>query len=173
MWGCATSCWPSRWTTTAAALAEHAVSVLAVDSAPEALALARERVHSPRVEFELADIVAWSTERRFDSVFFSAWLSHVPSARFDEFWRPLRGLLTDGGRVLFLDEHVHVRDKEAYLHAEDEVVTRRLDDGETFRIVKNFVDPAELTARLAGLGWRCAVWRDGTDWVYGQARPAR
>lgn len=162
------ACGTGVWT---AALAEHAASVLAVDSAPEAVAIARERVRSPRVEFEVADVFAFTTDRRFDSIFFSAWLSHVPADRFDEFWRLLRGLLAGGGRVLFLDEHVDERAKESYLDDAGEVVTRRLDDGAEFRIVKNFVDPAVLTARLSGLGWRCEVQRDGTDWVYGQARP--
>jgi demethylmenaquinone methyltransferase/2-methoxy-6-polyprenyl-1,4-benzoquinol methylase len=104
-------------------------------------------------------------------VFFSAWLSHVPTSRFEQFWQMLRHLLADDGRVLFVDEHVDVREKEAYVAGADEIVERRLRDGRTFRIVKNFVDPQALRTRLWQLGWDCQVRRDGTDWISGEARP--
>ena len=162
------ACGTGMWT---AALARDADTVTAVDAAPEALAIARERVPAPNVRFEVADVFSWRAGRRFDVIFFSAWLSHVPADRFDSFWQLLRELLTDGGRVLFVDEHVDERDKEAYVAGRAEIVERRLDDGTTFRIVKNFVDPRPLEARLAALGWDCAIRRDGTDWICGLARP--
>jgi hypothetical protein len=84
----------------------------------------------------------------------------------------LATLLTDGGRVLFVDEPVDVRAKEAYVPGEDEVVERELADGSRFHIVKNFLDPATLPDRLAVLGWSCRVWRDGDDWICGEAQPA-
>jgi 2-polyprenyl-3-methyl-5-hydroxy-6-metoxy-1,4-benzoquinol methylase len=162
------ACGTGLWT---GPLAELADSVTAIDAAPEALAIARERVTSANVTFEVADVFAWDPGTRFDTIFFSAWLSHVPSNRFDEFWDSLRRLLVEGGRVLFLDEHVAERDKEAWVEGVDGIVERRLRDGTTFRIVKNFVDPEQLERRLAQIGWECAARRDGHDWVYGQARP--
>ena len=110
---------------------------------------------------------------RFDVIFFSAWLSHVPAGRLGQFWQLLGRLLAGNGRVLFIDEHVDERGKEAYVAGRDEVVERRLADGSTFRVIKNFVDPQELELRLRRLGWDCAIRRDGSDWVYGEARPAR
>ena len=50
---------------------------------------------------------------------------------------------------------------------------RRLNDGRRFRVVKNFVNPGDLEHRLGRLGWDCVVGRDGSDWVRGEARPAR
>jgi hypothetical protein len=117
-------------------------------------------------------VFSWDPGTRFDVIFFSAWLSHVPASRFGQFWQLLEGLLARNGRVLFIDEHVDVRGKEAYVAGRDEVVERRLSDGSTFRVIKNFVDPAELELRLRRLGWECVIRRDG-DWVYGEARPAR
>jgi hypothetical protein len=52
----------------------------------------------------------------------------------------------------------------------DEVVERRLADGSTFRVIKNFVDPTGLEDRLRGLGLDCEIRRDGNDWVVGEAR---
>ncbi|HEX6682552.1 MAG TPA: methyltransferase domain-containing protein [Candidatus Limnocylindrales bacterium] len=166
------ACGTGMWTE---ALARLADSVTAIDAAPEAVEIARERVRSANVSFEVADVFSWEPQARFDVIFFSAWLSHVPSSRFDRFWHWLRGVLAEGGRVLFIDEHVDERPKEAYVPGLDEIVERRLNDGSTFRVVKNFVDPQELEPRLRRLGWDCTIRRDGQDhewiWVYGQARP--
>jgi hypothetical protein len=62
---------------------------------------------------------------RFDVIFFSAWLSHLPTSRFGQFWQLLGSLLTGSGRVLFIDEHVDERGKEAYVAGRDEVVDRQ------------------------------------------------
>jgi 2-polyprenyl-3-methyl-5-hydroxy-6-metoxy-1,4-benzoquinol methylase len=165
------ACGTGLWTEALAGLAD---TVTAVDVAPETLAIARERVGSGNVRFEVADIFSWRTTARFDVIFFSAWLSHVPMSRFGQFWQLLRGLLAPGGRVLFIDEHVDERGKESYLPGGDEIVERQLRDGSRYRIVKNFVDPERLERRLRGLGWECRMRRDGGDWpwVCGEARPA-
>jgi SAM-dependent methyltransferase len=164
------ACGTGLWTQ---ALAEWADSLTAIDAAPEAVAIARDRVRPASVSFAVADVFSWHPGTRFDVIFFSAWLSHVPASRFGQFWQLLGSLLASDGRVLFIDEHVDERGKEAYLAGRDEVVERTLNDGSTFRVIKNFVDPAELESRLRELGWDCVIRRDGSDWVYGEARLAR
>jgi 2-polyprenyl-3-methyl-5-hydroxy-6-metoxy-1,4-benzoquinol methylase len=164
------ACGTGLWTE---ALAEWADRLTAIDAAPEAVAIARDRVRSAGVRFEVADVFSWDPGTRFDVIFFSAWLSHVPASRFGQFWQLVRSLLATGGRVLFIDEHTDERGKEAYVAGRDDVVERRLNDGSTFRVIKNFVDPRELESRLRRLGWDCVIRRDGTDWVYGEARLAR
>jgi hypothetical protein len=83
----------------------------------------------------------------------------------------LRGLLTERGRVLFVDEHPDVSGKEAYVAGSTEVIERRLGDGSDHRLVKVFVDPGQLSDRLHRLGWRASLHRDGSDWVVGEAYP--
>lgn len=162
------ACGTGLWTQ---ALAGPAASVTAIDTAPEAVQIARSRVRSPKVSFVVADAFSWTTDETYDVIFFAAWLSHVPASRFADFWQSLRGLLAEDGRVLFLDEHVDERAKETYVEGREEIVERRLKDGRTFRIVKNFLDPAALEVELGRLGWDCTVRRDGRDWVWGEARP--
>jgi len=163
------ACGTGLWTEALAGLAD---TVTAIDAAPEVIDIARARVRSAKVTFEVADVFSWTTSARFDVVFFSAWLSHVPMSRLEQFWQMLRRLLVVGGRVLFIDEHVDVREKESYVAGRDEIVERRLRDGETFRIIKNFVDPQRLEVWLRGMGWDCEIRRDGSDWICGEARPA-
>jgi 2-polyprenyl-3-methyl-5-hydroxy-6-metoxy-1,4-benzoquinol methylase len=164
------ACGTGLWT---APLAELADTVTAIDTAPEALEIARDRVRSANVRFEVADAFSWCPDTRYDVIFFSAWLSHVPMGRFEQFWQSLRGLLAEDGRVLFIDEHVDECAKEAYVAGRDEVVERRLSDGSTFHVIKNFVDPERLERHLRRLGWECAIRRDGSDWVRGEARPVK
>ena len=162
------ACGTGLWTE---ALAGWADAVTAIDAAPEMVAIARDRVRPARVSFEVADVFSWNPRTRFDVIFFSAWLSHVPASRFGQFWQLLGRWLAGNGRVLFIDEHVDERGKEAYVT--DEVVERQLGDGSTFRVIKNFVDPGELELRLGRLGWDCVIRRVSSRWVCGEARLAR
>jgi 2-polyprenyl-3-methyl-5-hydroxy-6-metoxy-1,4-benzoquinol methylase len=164
------ACGTGLWTE---ALAGWADSVTAIDAAPEMVAIARGRVRSADVSFEVADVFSWRSAARFDVIFFSAWLSHVPASRFGRFWELLRGLLAGGGRVLFIDEHVGERGKEVYVAGQEEVVERQLADGSTFRVIKNFVEPEELELRLRRMGWDCVIRRVSSRWVYGEARLVR
>ena len=164
------ACGTGLWTES---LARWADTLVAIDTAPEALAIARDRVPGASVSFEVADVFSWNSDTRFDVIFFSAWLSHVPTSRFEQFWQLLGSLLAGTGRVLFIDEHVDERGKEAYVPGRDEVVERRLRDGSTFHVIKNFVHPQELELRLRQIGWDCTIRRDGSDWIYGEARPLR
>ena len=164
------ACGTGLWTE---ALARVADTVTAIDAAPEVVEIARGRVRSAKVRFEVADVFSWEPDAHFDVIFFSAWLSHVPTSRFEEFWQLLQGLLAADGRVLFIDEHVDEREKETYLAGREEIVERRLRDGSTHRVIKNFVDPEPLKLRLRHLGWDCAIHRDGGDWVRGEACLAR
>ncbi|MEV6848506.1 methyltransferase domain-containing protein [Actinoplanes sp. NPDC051411] len=169
------ACGTGMWTET---LAAHADEVLAVDAAPEALQIARRRTEAANVTFERADIFDWHPETRFDTIFFSAWLSHVPERRFDEFWGRLAGW---SARVLFVDEPAEEDDKPAKerdkpakeKYVGNETVERRLTDGTSFRIVKNFIDRRKLERDLDRLGWTCVTRQDddtGWSWVYGEAR---
>ncbi len=163
------ACGTGLWTE---AFAEWADTLTAIDAAPEMVTIARDRVQPANVSFEVADVFAWDPAVRFDVIFFSAWLSHVPASRFGQFWQLLRGLLVENGRVLFIDEHIDERGKEAYTAGCDEIVERQLADGSTFRVIKRFVEPEELELRLRGLGWDCVIRRVSSRWVYGEARPA-
>src|SRR6201994_2336899 len=118
------ACGTGLWTE---ALAQWADEVTAIDAAPEAVAIARDRGRGGNVRFEAAGVFGWEGDPavRFDVIFFSAWLSHVPDSKFESFWALLRELLAAGGRVLFIDEHVDERGKEAYLPGRDDVVERR------------------------------------------------
>ena len=158
------ACGTGMWTR---ALARSARTLTAVDSAEEALRIARARC--PRsVRFEVADVFTWQPARRYHVVFFAFWLSHVPTQRYPEFFAAVRDWLAPGGRVVFVDEPPSVADKEVLLSAE--TVARTLTDGTQHRIVKVFLEPGATSRQLASLGWTSEIALRG-DWLVATARP--
>jgi trans-aconitate methyltransferase len=144
---------------------------------PEAIEIARRRVPSAR--YVVGDLFEWEPSERYDVVFFSFWLSHVPAPRFEWFWGLVDSALAPKGRVFFIDnyrkklpdlaEATNVRSFLQRAGEREGEVVRRLNDGREFRAVKIYYEPDELTQRLANLGWVANV--SATDWFlyYGRA----
>jgi len=132
------------WTRKLVRLADR---VVAVDANAKTLAL-----NTSDAELMCADVFEWEPTERFDLVFFSFWLSHVPEQRFDEFWMLVRAALVPGGRVFLVDsgagDTAHTGTDQA-----DGEETRSLADGRTFRIVKRRRRPDELAQRVRPLGF--------------------
>lgn len=151
-------------------LLKHTNRLTAVDAVAETLVINRERVGENRVQYVQADLFAWQPEPIYDVVFFSFWLSHVPPERFASFWAMVRSALRPGGRVFFVDS-LRSETSTASNHqlpAPDEITqVRRLNDGQTFEIVKIFYDPTRLAATLSGLGWRANVQATPNYFLYG------
>jgi demethylmenaquinone methyltransferase/2-methoxy-6-polyprenyl-1,4-benzoquinol methylase len=163
------ACGSGRWTPL---LAARARSVTAVDAAPEMLALASQRVRDLPVALIEADVFAWEPARRYDTVFFAFWLTHVPPARFAAFWSMAGMALAPGGRVCFLDDSSRERASERFVPDQaTPAVWRRLRDGSEHRVVKVYYSPAGLAARLAELGWSAEIRETHVPLLVGTARP--
>ncbi len=163
---CGTGLWTQH-------LARFATSITAVDSSPEVMAINQERLgtsHAGKVEYVQADLFAWQPAQQYDVVFFSFWLSHVPPERFNAFWQMVREALAPGGRVFFIDS-LYSETSTASDHRlegqEATTLTRRLNDGQEFRIVKVFYQPEKLAAHLAALGWQAQVQATTHYFLYG------
>lgn len=147
------------WTRKLVPLAER---VVAVDANVEPLAL-----NTPAAELVQADLFDWSPAQEFDVVFFSFWLSHVPQARFEQFWELVRSALAPSGRVFLIDS--------GPLETEpgDEHQMRQLADGREFRIVKKFWRPDELAERVRPLGFELDLRLSANGlFIYGGGSPA-
>lgn len=154
-------------------LAPRVAAVTAVDASPEVIAINRGRVGARNVRYVEADLFAFEPDRRYDCVFMSFWLSHVPHARFDAFWATVRRALAPGGFAYVIDS-AHDPTSTAANHPTPDrhagIVTRKLDDGREFRIVKVFWEPAVLAERLRGLGLYADIAGTARYFIYGGAR---
>ncbi|MGE5691751.1 MAG: class I SAM-dependent methyltransferase [Pseudomonadota bacterium] len=148
-------------------LARGATRVLALDASSETLAINRARTDGP-VEYRVVDLFAWEPGERFDLAAFGFWLSHVPEARFDAFWRCVARA---SDRFFLVDSAAG--DPAHLWRSAGEEETRRLADGREYRIVKRRWTPATLRARLEPLGWETDLHTSaGGSFVYGTGRMA-
>jgi demethylmenaquinone methyltransferase/2-methoxy-6-polyprenyl-1,4-benzoquinol methylase len=157
-------------------LASGAARVTAVDASPEVIAINRARVAAANVAYVQADLFSYEPREAYDLVFMSFWLSHVPHARFDAFWAMVRRALAPGGFAYVVDS-AHDPTSHAVNHPTPDryagIVTRRLDDGREFRIVKVFWEPAALEARLRAAKFDATISPTKRYFIYGEARPVR
>jgi len=159
-------------------LAPAVGSLTALDASPEVIAINRARLAQLRVTnvtFAETDLFTWRPTARYDIVFMSFWLSHVPSDRFDAFWSTLRDSLAPGGTVYLIDS-AHDPTSTAVNHvlpeAGSEVATRKLDNGSTYRIVKRFWTSQRLHDALDKLGWSADLTQTPRYFIHGTARPS-
>jgi len=138
-------------------LAPVASSVVALDSSPETLRIAQERVVAPNTEFHLGDAYALPRfGRPFSAAFAGFWFSHVPLERQREFLLGLNSALAPRARVVLLDNLFVAGSSSAITERDANGNTyqgRSLSDGSMHRVLKNFPSEAQLHALAdAGLG---------------------
>lgn len=155
-------------------VAPRVARLTAVDASPEVIAINRARVGADNVEYVDADLFAWRPQRRYDAVFFSFWLSHVPDERFAAFWTLVAAALAPGGAAYLIDsafDPTSTAKDHVLPGREAGVVTRKLNDGREFLIVKVFYDPAALAAKLEALEFRANLKQTERYFIYGEAAP--
>ena len=148
------ACGTGYWTPL---IAEQAESVLAVDYNEETLAIARTKTYPKgNVRFQRADAYAlpdWP--EKFSACYAGFWWSHVPLARLDSFLNGLQTRLEPGARVAFMDNRYVEGSSTAISRKDaqgDTYQRRRLDDGSSHEVLKNFPTAPELRARLGRFG---------------------
>lgn len=160
---CGTGLWTQQ-------LLNCARSITALDAVKEVLELNEKRLRSPRVKYIQTNIFNWQPEEGYDVVFFSFWLSHVPSQYFEDYWKKVRQALKPKGRVFFVDSKYEqtstARDHELG-DAKTGTVKRLLNDGRDYRIVKIFYDREELEKRLGRLGWDVKISETASYFLFG------
>ena len=152
-------------------LLRQSTSVTAVDASTEVLEINRQRCDSDRVQYLVADLFEWRPPKKYDTIFFGFWLSHVPPDRFWPFWNTVGEALSDGGHVFFVDSLL-ADESGAVDHTPPESdgrARRKLSDGREFDIVKVFYNRDQLAGQLEEFGWRADVSVAGRFFLYGSA----
>lgn len=156
------ACGTGYWTRFIASVAR---SVLAVDSTPETLAIARKRVAGP-ARFLEDDAYSFShVQGQFDAAFAGFWFSHIPISRRREFLLKLGGVLQPCSRVVSLD-NLFVQGSSTPISRTDSqsntFQTRQLEDGSSYEVIKNFPSSDELIDLVEEFGVNARV----TCWSY-------
>jgi len=158
------ACGTGFWT---AVIAPSARSVLAVDISAEVLELAHRRTYPPgRVTFLQADAFGLAgLQGRFDAACAGFWWSHLPRQSLPAFLAGLQTRLDPGARCVFFDNRYVEGSSTPIAGRDDEGNTyqiRKLVDGTSHRIMKNFPARAELERAMPP----AARQRDIAEWTY-------
>jgi SAM-dependent methyltransferase len=160
---CGTGWWTSHG-------ARDAASWLATDLNPETMAVARSKPMPSTVHFATVDAYSLADlgGARFDAVFAGFWWSHVPLARLPGWLDMLHERLPAGARVMMLD-NLYVDGSSTPVSRYDAdgngYQLRRLDDGSTHEVLKNFPTREQAFAVL-GARARAPQWTTHTHyWV--------
>jgi demethylmenaquinone methyltransferase/2-methoxy-6-polyprenyl-1,4-benzoquinol methylase len=125
------------------------------DANEEPLDRARDRLvaHGLAAHIHIRD--AWAPpDRPVDALFCGFWLSHVPRQRLADFLAICRGWLKPGGMFAFIDSQKDPNSGATnHPTPEDDISTRKLDDGRTFTIPKVYYSPSDLEQALLGAGF--------------------
>jgi len=150
-------------------LAQSADDVLAVDASEPMLTKAKVRIAATNVNFMHADIYHWRPKLHFDFIFFSFWISHIPTDRFESFWSFVNDALATDGTVFFVDSlyNPETSAKDHQTPSRSGIVERKLNDGRTYSIIKIFHEPYQLQSKLKTLGWNGTVRTTGEFFYVG------
>lgn len=156
-------------------LVRTADSLTVVDAAPEAIEQNRRRLgdDARRVDYQVADFFEWAPTRRYDVVFFSYWLSHVPPQRFETFWERVAACLRPGGRIFLIDNvaTTHAARLDPEIRGDDDTtVLRPAPDGNLYRVWKVLWQPVDLETVLDPLGWSVEAFATGTYFMWAEGR---
>jgi demethylmenaquinone methyltransferase/2-methoxy-6-polyprenyl-1,4-benzoquinol methylase len=127
-------------------------------------------VASDRVSYLQADLFTWYPTRSYNAVCFCFWISHVPIERLDNFLSGIAMALQPGGKIFFVDNRRETTGTAVDHQLPEEhvqVMTRRLNDGREFEIVKNYHKPDSLAERFASFGFDITVRETETYFLYG------
>jgi SAM-dependent methyltransferase len=144
---CGTGYWTER-------IAPVAARVRAHDLSDEVLAVARSKsLPSDRVQFAKADAF-YLPEPPFpcDAAVAGFWWSHIPKARVREFLAGLHARLEPGASVALFDNRFVPGSNTPISRTADSgdtFQTRRLGDGSTHEVLKNFLSREDLLAAIA------------------------
>ena len=166
------ACGTGLWT---ACLAQGTAELTAIDASPETIEINRTKIDNAPVQYVVADLFEWWPTEKYDFVFFGFWLSHVPVQQLNRLWEMICAALKPGGKAFFVDG-LATQESTALDHAEIDdsgIMERKLNDGQTFNIVKVFHDPDQLERQLRDLGWSGSVGSTGQFFYYGCMVPTK
>jgi ubiquinone/menaquinone biosynthesis C-methylase UbiE len=155
--------------------------ITVLDSSQEMLDLNRQRLHSDKITYILADLFYWQPVMTYDAAFMGFWLSHIPPALLYEFIGTLAGALKPGGKVFFVDSLLEptssarghtgdlmLREQASGLPRSEQVtLRRRLKDGREFDIIKVFYEPHDLIERFGAHNMPVTVRKTDSFFLYG------
>jgi SAM-dependent methyltransferase len=162
------ACGTGYWTQHIAETARH---ILATDVADETLQLARSKsLPDEKVRFALADAFNLpAVAGPFSGAYAGFWWSHLTHAQCRPFLQSLRKCLAHGATAVFMD-NLFVEGGSTPISRTDAdgntYQQRKLDNGDTYEVLKNFPTEAELRTQVESFGMNCRYTALEYYWLF-------
>ena len=158
-------------------LAPRARHITVLDGSLEMIALNSARLEAGgyrgKADYRQVNLFDWQPERQYDGLFMGYFISHVPAAMLDTFLATIARALRPGAVLGLIDGRRDVRSTspdQPPPGPETELMTRRLNDGRTFQIVKRFDEPDHLAAAFDRHGIAAVVRTTAIHFLYATGR---
>jgi ubiquinone/menaquinone biosynthesis C-methylase UbiE len=147
------ACGTGYWTEI---LSRTAASVVATDINEKVLAIARSKpIDRHKTTFRMEDAYGLPIfKKSFTSGLSVFWWSHIPKARLHGFLQGFHRIFSPGARIVFIENSYVEGSSTPISHTDEHGDTyqlRRLDDGSTHEVLKNFPTESELRAAVEDL----------------------
>jgi ubiquinone/menaquinone biosynthesis C-methylase UbiE len=144
---CGTGYWTER-------IAETAESIFAIDINDAMLNIAKARSYpKSNVTFSRGDFYQLKLSHPFESLFSGFVWSHIPLQELDAFISLMNSYVQPGGTLLFIDNNFVEGSSTSIVRTDEFGNTyqeRKLEDRETFTIIKNFPEEKFIREKLEG-----------------------
>lgn len=151
-------------------LVKNASMVTCLDSSEEMILRSKTRIKNSKVKYVIVDFYHWIPGKVYDGVAFSFWMSHVPSSKLDEFASRVSSCLKPKGKMFLVDQQrgsMSTTDDPTLSPTRAEIVTRELNDGREFKIIKHYYSPSEIEACFMKKGIVLKVSLTPSHFYYG------
>ena len=152
------ACGTGYWTDV---IAGRAAQVTALDVNEEVLQIARQKQNAGKVSFLRGSAYEIPPQdKKQEALFAGFWWSHVPLEKLDAFLAHVAASVAPGALIAFLDNR-YVAGSSTPVSRTDAAgntyQSRKLDDGGTHEVLKNFPAEGELIRRASRYGWGAHV----------------
>lgn len=144
---CGTGFWTEK-------IAQTARSILATDINESVLEIARSKSYpNGNITFQTSDLYYFQPEKPAEALFGGFIWSHIPIQKLPDFVRKANTLVEAGGTIVMMDNR-YVENSSTPIFSRDEFGNtrqqRRLQNGDTYLVLKNFPNQADIKNVLKG-----------------------
>ncbi|MBX7109446.1 MAG: class I SAM-dependent methyltransferase [Chitinophagales bacterium] len=145
---CGTGYWTER-------ICKNAKSVLATDINKTMIDIAQQKaLLNTEVAFGIADIFSFKASHEYDSLFGGFIWSHIPLQTLDKFLDIVSHFVQPGGTIVFMDNNFVAGSNHPVTGTDENgnsFQTRKLENGTTHFVLKNFATETFLRRKLSGI----------------------
>jgi 2-polyprenyl-3-methyl-5-hydroxy-6-metoxy-1,4-benzoquinol methylase len=159
---CGTGYWTER-------IASSAASIFATDINETVVEVAkRKNLPEGQVSFGLADIYNFPIRNKYESLFGGFIWSHIKLQDVDKFLLTVNSLVSPGGMVVFMDNNFVEESNHPITNTDEQgntFQTRKLEDGTTHLVLKNFPTEIYLRNKLKDIAVEISVLNLNYYWI--------